>query len=293
MPRVTVIIATYNWSSVLPFSVGSVLRQTFSDWELLVVGDGCTDDSPAAVETLAQKDGQGRIRWINLPFNSGNQSGPNNEGLAQARGELIAYLGHDDLWLPHHLECLVAAIDGGADLAHSVIRWVCPPGEAPRPHDFAPQRLTTPSAVMHRRSVTHSVGGWRDARELTEAPDRDLWRRIRQAGHSIVLVPRLGVVKIPAIRRRNVYKTTPSHEQAAWFERIGKEANFETTQLTQIICDASDFFDRPAPGFGAELSALVRRLPQRLTAKWRRLRPERVGAKIEASRALRGLDPKP
>src|SRR5262249_29306735 len=45
MPQVTVIIPTYNWSAVLPYSIGSALRQTFSDFELLVIGDGCTDDS--------------------------------------------------------------------------------------------------------------------------------------------------------------------------------------------------------------------------------------------------------
>lgn len=44
-PHVTVIIATYNWSNVLPYAIGSVLGQTMQDFELLVVGDGCTDDS--------------------------------------------------------------------------------------------------------------------------------------------------------------------------------------------------------------------------------------------------------
>src|SRR3954454_8989205 len=110
VPRVTVIIATYNWSSVLPYSIGSVLRQTFTDFELLVVGDGCTDDSEQVVASIDDP----RVRWINLPENTRHQSGPNNEGLRQARGELIAYLGHDDLWLPHHLAAHVAAIDASA-----------------------------------------------------------------------------------------------------------------------------------------------------------------------------------
>ena len=41
-PRVTVIVPTYNWSTVLPYSIGSVLRQSFTDFEVFVVGDGCT-----------------------------------------------------------------------------------------------------------------------------------------------------------------------------------------------------------------------------------------------------------
>ena len=126
-PRVTVLIPTYNWSTVLPYSIGSVLRQTMPDFELLVVGDGCTDDSQAVVEKI----GDPRIRWINLPTNTAHQSGPNNEGLRQARGEFIAYLGHDDLWLPHHLESAIAALDRGADFTHSLIALVRSDGSAP------------------------------------------------------------------------------------------------------------------------------------------------------------------
>src|SRR4029077_16679146 len=105
-------IPTYNRSRVLRHAVASVLGQSFADFELLVVGDGCTDDSAAVVAGFADP----RLRWINLPANSGHQSAPNNEGLRQAKGELIAYLGHDDLWLPHHLQVMVAAIDDGADM---------------------------------------------------------------------------------------------------------------------------------------------------------------------------------
>jgi glycosyltransferase involved in cell wall biosynthesis len=75
-PLLTIIIPTFNWSTVLPYSIGSVLRQTFSDFEVLVVGDGCTDDSEAVVKAVGDK----RVRWINLPANTGHQSGPNKEG---------------------------------------------------------------------------------------------------------------------------------------------------------------------------------------------------------------------
>src|SRR6266436_1644596 len=119
-PSVTVIIATYHWSSVLPYSIGSVLRQTFTDFEVLVVGDGCTDESEAVVRGV----GDPRVKWINLPTNTGHQSEPNNEGLRQARGQFIAYLGHDDLWLPHHLSCLISALKQGADLAYGLNLYV-------------------------------------------------------------------------------------------------------------------------------------------------------------------------
>src|ERR1041385_1945984 len=102
MPRVSVIIPTYNWSSVLRYSIRSALWQTMQDFELIVVGDGCTDDSAEVVASFQDP----RVSWHNLPSNCGSQSIPNNKGLELARGQYVAYLGHDDIWLPQHLEIL-------------------------------------------------------------------------------------------------------------------------------------------------------------------------------------------
>src|SRR4029078_7901504 len=112
----TVIMATFNQSQVLPYSIGSVIDQTWTDWELLVIRDGGTDDSGRVVAAI----GDPRVRWIDLQPGTGHQYGPNNEGLRQARGEIVAYLGHDDLWLPHHLSLAVHAIDTGADFVHAI-----------------------------------------------------------------------------------------------------------------------------------------------------------------------------
>jgi glycosyltransferase involved in cell wall biosynthesis len=234
VPRVTVIVATYNWSSVLPFSIGSVLRQTFTDFELLVVGDGCTDDSESVVAAI----GDPRVRWINLPANSGHQSAPNNEGLRQARGEIIAYLGHDDLWLPHHLQCCVRALDEqGADLAYSLVASVGPDGHLLQPNipraqygSFAP-----PSGMTHRRLVAEAVGGWRDYRQMNVPPEVELWRRAQAAGYRFAFVPRLTVIKFPASQRKGVYQVKPCHEQAAWLARMEHEPDFEARQLVDLI----------------------------------------------------------
>src|SRR5688572_1019424 len=102
-PVVSVILATYNWTSVLRYAIRTVLWQTFTDFELLVIGDGCTDDTAEVVASFRDP----RIRWHNLPENTGNQAGPNNAGLAMARSEYVAYMHQDDLWLPDHLAVLV------------------------------------------------------------------------------------------------------------------------------------------------------------------------------------------
>jgi glycosyltransferase involved in cell wall biosynthesis len=233
-PRVSVIIATFNWSSVLPYSIGSVLRQTMQDFEIVVIGDGCTDESEAVVAAI----GDSRIRWFNLPANTGHQSGPNNEGLRQARGEFIAYLGHDDLWFPHHLAAHVAALDAsGAAMTYSLLAAINaddgePQPVTPRPEDGA---WSPPSCTVHRRSVTEALGGWRDYREIAVPPEIDLWRRARTAGFEFKFVPRLTAIKFPASMRRGVYRTRPSHEQAAWSARIASEPDLEPALLAEIV----------------------------------------------------------
>ena len=99
-PIVTVIIATYNRTDVLKLAVNSVINQTITDWKLLVIGDNC---DPHTGEFLA-KYNDSRITYINLPERFGEQSGPNSVGLALANTPYLAYLNHDDAWLPDHLE---------------------------------------------------------------------------------------------------------------------------------------------------------------------------------------------
>jgi glycosyltransferase involved in cell wall biosynthesis len=283
VPRVTVIVATYDWSSVLPFSVGSVLRQSFTDLEVLVVGDGCTDDSAEVVGAL----GDARVHWMNLPANSGHQSAPNNEGLRRATGEIVAYLGHDDLWLPHHLASAVRVLDeAGADVSYSLVACVGPGGRFVAPSLPRPARglYSPPSGMMHRRSVTERIGGWRDYRELRTTPDVELWRRAAQTGHSFAFVPRLAALKFPASWRRDVYKTRPSHEQADWFARIEREPDLEARELVKMIAD-----DCPAAVSYGELWRRVAR------ETWHRLgRPSvlpwrRRGANVDAARRFKGL----
>ena len=85
-PRVTVVIATYDWSTVLPYSIGSVLGQSFADFELLVVGDGCTDDSESVVSSF----GDPRFRWYNLDRNHGSQYATGSSGRSNGAVRCLA-----------------------------------------------------------------------------------------------------------------------------------------------------------------------------------------------------------
>ena len=87
---------------MLRYALQSALRQTVRDIEVIVVGDATTDDTADVVAAIAKSDE--RVRFINLPKNVGDQSGPNNHGVDVARGHNVAFLNHDDLWWPDHLE---------------------------------------------------------------------------------------------------------------------------------------------------------------------------------------------
>jgi len=155
-PLVSVVIATYNYSSVLRYALQSVLWQTFQDFEVWVIGDACTDDS----ETVTASFGDPRIHWHNLAENSGSQSLPNNAGIERARGKYVAYLGHDDLWHPTHLELLINALErNSADVGNTLLMMLCP--ESPfrmlyglwAKDVFEPLTYVPPSSIMHKRDM--------------------------------------------------------------------------------------------------------------------------------------------
>jgi glycosyltransferase involved in cell wall biosynthesis len=217
-PLVTVVIAAYNRAEVLRYALASALAQSYRRLEVLVIGDACTDESGAVVAAAADP----RARWINLERNSGTQAGPNQAGLEAARGELIAYLGQDDLWRRDHVALLVADLERtGADATSSVISMVWPKPvpvrklESPAAGEFTP----TP-ALMHRRAAGVAAGGWRDHRTTVLPPDTDFYRRLNAAGARFSRVRALSVLKFASALRPNSYRDGRFDEQAAASRRL-------------------------------------------------------------------------
>ena len=240
-PLVTVILAAYNWSSVLRHAIRSVLDQTHENLELLVVGDACTDDS----EAVARSFGDQRVRWDNLPENSGSQSGPNNRGLELARGELIAYQGQDDLWHPYHLATLVntfATTD--ADFAWTVAEMLGPPGSRMRTLSgrfWQDQRElgrgVPPCSWMHRRELVARMGEWPDWRQEEQPVDVEMLDRAQRAGARMRAVPALTVFKFPSSVRPNSYRDKPSHEQAEYMRRIRSRRAVRIREVLAAACN--------------------------------------------------------
>jgi len=122
-----------------------------------------------------------------------------------------------------------------------------------------------PTSVIHRRSVTEHIGGWRDYRELRIDPEADLWHRAADGGYRLRFVPRLTAIKLPAARRRDVYKTRPSHEQAAWLDRIRQESDLETVLLARMAAAGWSLARQPAAAtpYSLLLNAFLRETGRR------------------------------
>jgi glycosyltransferase involved in cell wall biosynthesis len=124
-PKVSVVISTYDRPEMLDKALESVYRQTFSDFEVVVVDD-CTPDQEKLYPVLEKWDGTFSTRKIDffalrLGENSGYQCMPKNRGIEQARGDYIAYLDDDNTWRPDHLQVCVDAIeaDFSTDLVYT------------------------------------------------------------------------------------------------------------------------------------------------------------------------------
>ncbi len=274
-PLVSVIIPTYNWSSVLRYAVRTVLWQTYRRFEVLVIGDGCTDDSGE----IALSFGDPRVRWHNLPRNSGHQSVPNNVALQMARGDYIAYLGHDDVWLPRHLALLLAALERtGADLAYTGCVMLGPPGSRIRiltgistsgRYEYEPGHGIPPSSLMHRRRMVREIGGWADYRTLRMAPDTEFVLRAHQRGKRFVAVGALTVFKFNSAFRPNSYRERPWREQAEYVRRIETESDFLAREARAIEEDEALGPPTAIPGVSERPDPLP---PGWLVDQWRRIR---------------------
>src|SRR5271166_4453381 len=92
-PQVSVVIPIHRRRKYLPMALASVFEQTFTDYEVIVVNDGSPDDIAGALKPYIES---GRIRYVEQT--NGGVGSARNRGLAEANGELLAFMDDDDLW---------------------------------------------------------------------------------------------------------------------------------------------------------------------------------------------------
>ena len=171
---ISVILTTYNRRALLARALASVFAQTVTDREVIVADDGSTDGSDLVLQAQP-------VVAINLPH-SGNPAIGRNAALAQARGDLIAFLDSDDFWHPTALAQLSAALADHHEAGFAFCDYEpapIPPPPLPRVGDLFDPLLESDfimmGGVLLRRSVVSAVGEFDPL--CTPAEDWDYWLR--------------------------------------------------------------------------------------------------------------------
>lgn len=186
-PTVSVVIPTYNAAELLPEAVESVLSQTYRDFEIVVVDDGSTDETPAVMEEYAED-----VRYIRKE--NGGSASARNRGIEEARGEYVAFLDADDRWRPAKLETQMDAHAADPTLAwsytgarlvdHETEEILFRKCQTRRRYggDILRKLLrgnfVTPSTTLIERRVFDEVGTFDESSLHRISEDWDLWLRI-------------------------------------------------------------------------------------------------------------------
>jgi len=221
MKTVSIVIPAYNASQWIAETLESVLAQSFSDFEVIVVDDGSTDNTANVVSRFK------RVQYIHKP--NGGEGSARNVGIQAAQGEYIAFVDSDDLWFPDKLRlqleflkqtrmgwvyCDGYVFDGssGKDLHKFSDVTQLHSGDILRPlffRDFIP----SPTPVIHR-SVLEDVGYFNESRLIQMREDWELWLRIA-ARHPI------GFVNRPLVRyRKHAGSNTAGENPLIAFESL-------------------------------------------------------------------------
>lgn len=182
MPKVSVIIPSYNRAKLLGRAIDSVLHQTFSDYEIIVVDDGSKDNTKDVLKAY-----DGKIKYI-YQANRGI-SGARNQGIKEARGEYIAFLDSDDSWIPEKLAEQIKVLEANKNvgIVYSKLQMINDKGEhcGVKPKHKSGKNFRElieiggdipTSSVMARRECFEKVGVFDES--LQQMEDIDMWIRI-------------------------------------------------------------------------------------------------------------------
>jgi glycosyltransferase involved in cell wall biosynthesis len=177
-PLVSIILPTYNRAKLLPRTLESVLGQSYSNWELIVVDDGSEDETPKVLESFARR--HGAIFFFRKPHSG--VATTLNFGLKLARGKFVTFLGSDDEYLPPHLELRVKFMKAHSDidLIHGGIKIVGNP-YVPDKRD-ASKKIHLKYCIIGgtffgKRNVFLKLGGFRN---IAYSEDSDFFERAKK-----------------------------------------------------------------------------------------------------------------
>jgi glycosyltransferase involved in cell wall biosynthesis len=192
----SVVIPTYNRANLIGRAIRSVLSQTYSNFEIIIVDDGSTDNT----EEVIQNFGDARIKYVLHDINRGLNNS-RNTGIKNSTGEYVAFLDSDDEWLPKKLEKQLEAFSKGDREVGACYTWlnsidedtkkeliVSPLFEGYIFEDLLYSQFANPSSMVVRRSCFDVVGIFDTDESFRACEDWDLWLRLSRE-YKFAVVP--------------------------------------------------------------------------------------------------------
>jgi GalNAc5-diNAcBac-PP-undecaprenol beta-1,3-glucosyltransferase len=277
--KATVIIPTFDHGALITFAIQSVLMQTFSSFELFVIGDGAPEETKTLVRSFENQDD--RVRFFDHEKGARNGEVYRHAALQEASGDFVAYLSDDDLYLPNHLEVLAKALthyefvnvrtfdiraDGSiwpfpVDLARTFYRYLFDCG-----HNRIPLSMAGHTMELYRRLPF----GWR----TTPRPiftDLYMWQQILGSTESIASLPDISVLHFSSPERKGFTQETRYQELSEYFEQLSNKedcqrlvANIDFS-LSQSAVEIDEHYFNFLQSKDAEIESLKVQLHNGLT----------------------------
>jgi len=197
-PLVSIVMPTYNHAKYLPISVQSVLDQTFTNWELIIVDNFSTDNTLQVLSELSDR----RIKILQIN-NEGCIGKSRNLAISSAKSEWLAFLDSDDSWEPNKLEVVLGHLHEETDFLYHNLRVVDENMHKLKSMQIRSRKLNSPivkdlvlngntiatSSVVVRRKVILNVGGMSEETDLIGIEDYNTWLRISVITEKFKLIP--------------------------------------------------------------------------------------------------------
>jgi glycosyltransferase involved in cell wall biosynthesis len=290
----------YNAANYISVSIESVIHQSFSNWELLIVDDGSTDDTKNIVKNYIEADK--RIKYLWQP--NGRQGKARNLGLQHAKGTLIAFLDADDLWLPGKLDAQVRELSihkvdavfsnyyifRSPDLSDKVLQKTCVGRFSGKEAVKAMLQLNQIPilTVLVKAEAIKDVNGFIEDKEVQNAEDYHLWMKLLMKGYIFFgMIDALAAYRehsaasttsdkfatqqsITALFRLGysypVYRNLIRQSIKSWFKRFYYSVdNIEYDLFKQILVSNCQYVGKP--GFANFFLSLYRAFGYRLSRK--------------------------
>ena len=264
-PIVSVLVTVFNREVYLEETIESILKSSWTDFELILVDDASTDASLAIAKKIARKDE--RVRVVANEKNLGDYSN-RNKAASLAKGKYIKYVDSDDLIYPHSLGLMVESMNRNPEAAFALSHsrpedespypWALLPTETYRKHFLGAGCLSCgPSAAIIRREAYESVGGFRQHWKVLA--DTDLWLRLASRWPTVLLPP--GLVWW---RRHEGQEYTRGDAEINYLKR-GYQLDIEALSSAECPLDEIDrqiAFERKRQHFARRLLSLAIRKRQ-------------------------------